>query len=239
MIANQFIKRTVVIEPHHRQCSDRCTASHTTDAAMSDQCTDVLVSVTRHYCVCGAVVSKVHALLTCSNGTTWQLQDLGSSNGTFLNGVSIGKGTDHSLKSKDELCLGKLNDKLSLKYLFVEQHEKPVVPARRLLLQCICTGEETPLADGDTTLGRVGTNVVLVSETANVSKKHATVSVQQGRCTVRDHSSNGTFLNGSKIQKGVAVVVQPNDVIRFGTEDNMKHQLRLATPTTKLTFDSE
>ena len=198
----------------------------------------MVVSVTPHYCVCGAVVSKVHARLTCSNGTTWQVQDLGSSNGTFLNGVAIGKGNDHSLKAKDELCLGKLNDRLSLKYLFETQFV-PSVPARRLLLQCVHTGEETPLADGDTTLGRVGTDVVLVSETANVSKKHATVSVQQGQCAVTDHSSNGTFLNGSKIQKGVAVDVQPNDVIRFGTEDNMKHQLRLAAPTTKLTFDSE
>jgi len=47
-----------------------------------------------------------------------------------------------------------------------------------------------------------------------ISRQHAQVTVQNGGVLVKDlGSSNGTFLNGSRITEAVA---QPNDVIMFG-----------------------
>jgi len=47
-----------------------------------------------------------------------------------------------------------------------------------------------------------------------ISRQHAQISVQNGGVLVKDlGSSNGTFLNGSRITEAVA---QPNDVVMFG-----------------------
>src|SRR5258708_4058706 len=47
-----------------------------------------------------------------------------------------------------------------------------------------------------------------------ISRQHAQLSVQNGGILVKDlGSSNGTFLNGSKITEAVAT---PNDVVMFG-----------------------
>ena len=47
-----------------------------------------------------------------------------------------------------------------------------------------------------------------------ISRQHAQISVQDGGVLVKDlGSSNGTFLNGSRITEAVA---QPNDVVMFG-----------------------
>jgi pSer/pThr/pTyr-binding forkhead associated (FHA) protein len=47
-----------------------------------------------------------------------------------------------------------------------------------------------------------------------ISRQHAQLSVQNGGVLVKDlGSSNGTFLNGSRITEAVAV---PNDVVMFG-----------------------
>src|SRR5512140_1420874 len=47
-----------------------------------------------------------------------------------------------------------------------------------------------------------------------ISRQHAQVSMQNGGVLVKDlGSSNGTFLNGSRITEAVC---QPNDVVMFG-----------------------
>ena len=55
-------------------------------------------------------VSRMHAALSCgANGTTiFRLTDLGSSNGTYLNGQRLIAHQPYDLQDGDEICLGKM-----------------------------------------------------------------------------------------------------------------------------------
>jgi hypothetical protein len=55
-------------------------------------------------------VSRIHAALSCiANGTAnFSVTDLGSSNGTFLNGERLVAHQPYALQDGDEICLGKM-----------------------------------------------------------------------------------------------------------------------------------
>ncbi len=56
-----------------------------------------------------------------------------------------------------------------------------------------------------------------------VSRTHCTVNgdMNTGLYTVTDFSKNGTFVNGEKIPKGVAVSVERGSIIYIGDKGNM------------------
>jgi len=70
------------------------------------------------------------------------------------------------------------------------------------------------LAKGVASVGReAGRDIVLPDPT--VSRRHATLRAEPGRVQVVDEgSSNGTFLNGTRVSSAYAV---PGDEIRFGS----------------------
>lgn len=75
---------------------------------------------------------------------------------------------------------------------------------------------EYPLAEGETSVGRENADILLVVPT--VSRSHAKLAVEDGRCTVVDEgSANGTFVNGERIETGQAVPLSPGDQVIFGT----------------------
>ena len=55
----------------------------------------------------------------------------------------------------------------------------------------------------------------LQSDMPGVSRRHCSVQLENGRCTVQDYSRYGTFLNGHKIEG--SAVLQVGDRIRLGT----------------------
>ncbi|MEO1620085.1 MAG: FHA domain-containing protein, partial [Cyanobacteria bacterium J06632_3] len=57
------------------------------------------------------IVSRVHANLRVE-GDTYYLEDVGSSNGTYINGLPLATGNRHRLRSGDRIALGK-GDKVS------------------------------------------------------------------------------------------------------------------------------
>jgi pSer/pThr/pTyr-binding forkhead associated (FHA) protein len=59
-------------------------------------------------------VSRLHAVLTCA-GSTVTVTDLGSTNGTLVNGTRLEPNTPLVLRDGDELRLGKLTLRLYLK----------------------------------------------------------------------------------------------------------------------------
>ncbi|TXL77159.1 type VI secretion system-associated FHA domain protein TagH [Vineibacter terrae] len=81
---------------------------------------------------------------------------------------------------------------------------------------------ETPpapllLAGGPVSIGRRDDNGwVLPDSTANVSRKHATVSEQSGIWRVTDESANGTLHNGQLVGRGNARPLAPGDMIKIG-----------------------
>jgi pSer/pThr/pTyr-binding forkhead associated (FHA) protein len=53
-------------------------------------------------------VSSRHATLTQSDGGDYVLRDIGSTNGTELNGKEIARETDHKLQDGDKIVFGKI-----------------------------------------------------------------------------------------------------------------------------------
>lgn len=60
-------------------------------------------------------------------------------------------------------------------------------------------------------------DIVIVDDTDNISRHHLVISFNlMGKMNVSDTSSNGTFINGTKMLKGVSIPVTVNDKIRLG-----------------------
>lgn len=68
-------------------------------------------------------------------------------------------------------------------------------------------------------LGRANdSHVVINDDTDNVSRHHAVITFSfWGKMTLSDTSSNGTFVNGTRMQKGASIPVTRKDRIQFGT----------------------
>lgn len=54
----------------------------------------------------GEVVSRVHATIHVEQGV-YSIEDTGSANGTYLNGMALTPGTPYRLRTGDKICLGK------------------------------------------------------------------------------------------------------------------------------------
>ena len=57
------------------------------------------------FVVDAALVSRVHCRFTLNQGNQLELEDLGSTNGTFVNGMKVGKAT---LRDGDKLTVGRV-----------------------------------------------------------------------------------------------------------------------------------
>lgn len=65
-------------------------------------------------------------------------------------------------------------------------------------------------------IGREETcNVIVNDPTQMVSRMHATLNVDGRKMTIVDNSTNGTYINGIRIQKGSPVPVTRKDVVSF------------------------
>lgn len=82
-----------------------------------------------------------------------------------------------------------------------------------------------PVVDGETMV--IGTNpalcnIVITDDARIVSGKHCSVSFKSsdGSYSIIDHSTNGTYINGSHIAKNVPVPVFKGDIITLGDNRN-------------------
>lgn len=65
-------------------------------------------------------------------------------------------------------------------------------------------------------IGREETcNIIVSDPTQMVSRRHATLNVDGRRMTIVDSSTNGTYINGIRIQSGTPVPVTRKDVVSF------------------------
>ena len=58
----------------------------------------------------------------------------------------------------------------------------------------------------------------LIIKVDTVSRHHAVITVSKIGCTIVDNSTNGTYINNMRIQKGVPAAVKNGDVISFNRE---------------------
>jgi len=64
-------------------------------------------------------------------------------------------------------------------------------------------------------------NDIVFPNDKTLSRVHLVVSVENAQYFVEDRSANGTFVNGTKVEKGVKVSVSMEDEIRIGREGTL------------------
>ena len=162
-----------------------------------------------HITLNNARISKHHLQIIYNKEGELHVQDLGSTNGTFLNGIKIEK--SKLLKHKDKLQLAGLNDVLIV-------IEKPTSNAK--------TDTQNAIIDKFKDKNRIvigrNSDCDVVLNYGTVSKWHAAITKKSAnRYTIEDGgSTNGTFVNGRRIKK--LTEITSTDKIFIG-----RHQLSL------------
>ena len=158
-------------------------------------------------------VSGRHARVVC-RGEEWCIEDLGSRNGTFVNGARISCAT--RLQAGDRIRLG------TTELIFESQREQHD-PVNMLRLSQLMDGAAR-------IIGRSSDSDIQIDE-AVVSRHHARLSCEHGQIVLTDlNSGNGTYVNGQRITRAV---IAPGDRIRIGATEYTIGDDALALTTTK------
>jgi ABC-type multidrug transport system ATPase subunit/pSer/pThr/pTyr-binding forkhead associated (FHA) protein len=164
-------------------------------------------------------VSRIHARLQ-QEGDTWVLTDLGSSNGTYIEGRRV---TRVDIRVAVMVRLGDPREGVPLE---LEPTEPPLdATALRQAADESTDGDKTAIIGalsavhevGKTVrIGRAGDNDVVLGD-LSVSRHHAELHVDQGRGyqLIDLGAVNGTFLNGRRVQEAYPV---EGDLIGIGRE---------------------
>ena len=189
-------------------------------------------------------VSRKHAQVVSEDGVI-TVEDLGSTNGTLVNGDRLDSGSKRELNKGDTVSFGGVEVKLSLPGSAgatqmlggnktaalsappmadqpkAEEPQKDFEPAAFLVLG----HDEIPLREGENTFGRKDDNDVSISD-PYVSGRHGKIEVEHRELFFTDiGSTNGTFLNGSKLDVNVRTKIEETDQIVIGS---IEFSLRLA-----------
>jgi pSer/pThr/pTyr-binding forkhead associated (FHA) protein len=150
-------------------------------------------------------VTQNHALIYWNNGRFW-LKDLGSTNGTRVGGMRI---QEVAIKHGDEISI-------ATESLLFHSAELPKEKFYLVFLGGERGGEEVELNLPQIVIGRSTACKICISATA-VSSRHAEIEAKEGKFIVRDlHSTNGTFLNGQKIDSSP---LQHGDRAQIGLQE--------------------
>jgi pSer/pThr/pTyr-binding forkhead associated (FHA) protein len=163
-------------------------------------------------------ISRHHArVLRDARG--FVLEDLKSTNGTFLNGRAV---TRERMRHLDVIGLGR---EVELVFLVREAPSAPI--RKRVIAEAALRLEgpepiSWPVPAGEVTLGRSSAcNIIL--ESSAISKVHARVVRSAEQLVVEDlGSSNGTFVNGRRV---MTAPLEAGDVISLGGVANLSVSL--------------
>ena len=87
------------------------------------------------------------------------------------------------------------------------------------VLKRLNTGENLPVPEGDTVIGRNAGKAQIVVSSAAVSGAHARISAYRGSCSVTDlNSTNGTYINGVKLEPNIRAELRDGDYLSLGAE---------------------
>jgi len=188
-------------------------------------------------------VSRKHAQVVSEDGVI-TVEDLGSTNGTLVNGDRLDAGSKRELNKGDTVSFGGVEVKLSLPgsagatqmlggnktaalsappiaETEVEEKADDVEPAAFLVL----SDNEIPLKEGVNTFGRKDDNDISIPD-PYVSGRHGKIEVEDREIFFTDiGSTNGTFLNGTKLDVNVRTKIEETDQIVIGS---IEFSLRLA-----------
>lgn len=154
-------------------------------------------------------VSRHHARITWDGKSHW-LEDLKSTNATFLNGRAITRERLHHL---DVITLGKKVDLVFLRQSAASLPEKARGIVRAALSREGPDATPHEIPPGEVTIGR-SQACNIVAEAAAVSKVHARVERTRDQLVLEDlGSANGTFVNGMRV---TTAFLNAGDVVSLG-----------------------
>ena len=144
-------------------------------------------------------VSREHARIKW-DGKGWWLEDLKSTNGTFVNGEKVLR---EKLQHLDVISLGRNADVVFLLRSMDAQAPVTRPGVVRAALVDAEDGTVYEIAVGEFTLGRSSACNLVANENA-VSKVHARIERAADQVVLEDlSSSNGTFVNGARVRTAV------------------------------------
>lgn len=177
---------------------------------------DVLVEDTR--------VSRQHARVTL-DGATVIVEDLGSTNGTSVGGSRLGSGEKKTLGNGEKMSLGGFELTVSmpgetnktLAALGGKTSAMQAAPTTSTAVAwLVLPDSEIPLNLGTHDFGRKSDNPIVISD-PYVSGKHGQFEVTETGVWLTDTgSTNGTLLNGAKLNAGQKVQLTKDDIIKLG-----------------------
>ncbi len=168
-------------------------------------------------------ISRRHARILCAYGQH-EIEDMGSTNGTKVNGVKLMIGQRARLRPGDRVTLG------HSEFVYIPIPEMPVtlrdeMPPVRIWVAF--TGQRFPLPRwGEVVIGRSDLAIGLVpdidlsdaGEAASVvARRHAKIVARGGRHYVEDlGSANGTKVNGVALRISELRLLSPGDHLWLG-----------------------
>ncbi|MBX3111552.1 MAG: FHA domain-containing protein [Fimbriimonadaceae bacterium] len=177
---------------------------------------DVLVEDTR--------VSRQHARVTL-DGPVVTVEDLGSTNGTSVGGTRLGPGEKKTLGNGDKVSLGGFELTVSMpgetnKTLAAMGGKTSAMQAapttNTAVVWLVLPDSEIPLGLGTHVFGRKSDNTVVIAD-PYVSGRHGEIEVTESEVWLTDTgSTNGTLLNGAKLNPGQRVQLTKDDVVKLG-----------------------
>src|SRR5207245_6816460 len=103
-----------------------------------------------------------------------------------------------------------------------------------LLILRTDTGEvvqEYPLEKSETSIGRAPASDILLSKDKLTSRRHATVSYENGNYVILDErSANGTFVNGQQLEEMTPRTLQDGDHIGIGEHELVFQAYKSSSP---------
>lgn len=172
-----------------------------------------------------SMASRRHAQISL-DGSSLTLEDLGSTNGTKLNGNVVSAGDKRPLQADDTVSFGGFEMKLSLpghagatqmlggnRTAAISAPPQVEAPVAELVGE----GQRFALRPGINTFGRKSENDVTIAD-PYVSGRHGTIEVSdEGFFLTDTGSTNGTVLNDAKLTPNMRTSITSDDVIRLGS----------------------
>lgn len=180
---------------------------------------DILVEDTR--------VSRIHAALTLE-GEVATVEDLGSTNGTQVAGEALAANTAATLQPGATISLGGFE----LRLVLPGEAERTNMPASgKTVAMAAAPGQAQPVATlvagesrhpvtlGRHTVGRRDSNDIVVPD-AFASGSHGLVEADESGVYYTDTgSTNGSAVNGVRLEPNVRTKLEPGDILRLGNTD--------------------